>query len=289
MTGHVSPQWHCVFDDLFSTVVSPSGMIDQRFNADKWTKLLSTGHEQYAEEKYDEDGDPIPLPPLAPEWNSLPTPSVASRSSSHVTKTRLKPPKPPPTLTETIDELLDALRESITPSSGSEGASVQPPPPAPEGEDDKDNDFDLDQAVEDVPSEQPPPAPDPDEDSRAPLTRMSQPRLPRYDNHVEPAVRTIESLVLNGRTQPVPAATTPVETAHECFKRLFPDEPRLESRRLADAREPPTPHGVAHEDAHRPVLEYGRVDASHDAWFLRERVRYSKLDRSDERAEQTRL
>jgi hypothetical protein len=24
-TGHVSPQWHCVFDDLFSMVVSPRG------------------------------------------------------------------------------------------------------------------------------------------------------------------------------------------------------------------------------------------------------------------------
>jgi hypothetical protein len=67
-------------------------MIDQRFDADEWTKLLSTGHEQYVEEEYDEDGDPIPLPPLAPEWNTLLTPSVASRSSSRVTKMRLKPP-----------------------------------------------------------------------------------------------------------------------------------------------------------------------------------------------------
>jgi hypothetical protein len=114
-TGHVSPQWHCVFDDLFSTVVSPSGMIDQRFDADEWNKMLSNGREQYAEEEFDDYGDPIPLPPLAPEWNQLPAPSVASSTSTRVTKTRLKPPKPPPTsLTDTATRstILSMLYES---------------------------------------------------------------------------------------------------------------------------------------------------------------------------------
>jgi hypothetical protein len=34
MTGHVSPQWYCVFDDLFSTVVSPRGST-HTFDSDK--------------------------------------------------------------------------------------------------------------------------------------------------------------------------------------------------------------------------------------------------------------
>ena len=167
-TGHVSPQWHCVFDDLFSTVVSPSGMFDHSFDADEWNKLISSGHERFNYDEYDYDDRLIPPPPLAPEWTTVEPPddsSVRHRSRSPP-RGRIRTPEPPPprTLTETVDDLFDALD---TPSSSPEGAPTPivspPPPPAPEGEDDHEDMDVVEQVPEDVPDERPDPAPDPDD------------------------------------------------------------------------------------------------------------------------------
>jgi hypothetical protein len=67
-TGHFSPQWHCVFDDLFSTVVSPRGLTDT-FDVDEWRRLVSSSLERYDYEDYDDNNIRLAPPSLAPEWH----------------------------------------------------------------------------------------------------------------------------------------------------------------------------------------------------------------------------
>ena len=70
-TGHVSPQYHCVFDDLFQTVFSDGG--DQRVIDAICNTLWDNNREQYAEEEYDEDGMLVYQPPPLDEvWLSEP-------------------------------------------------------------------------------------------------------------------------------------------------------------------------------------------------------------------------
>jgi hypothetical protein len=71
-TGHISPQYHLVFDDLFSTV-STSILRDEKirndsvFQPDIWNDLISTGHErnEFLEEL---DNTPHQLPVLDDDW-----------------------------------------------------------------------------------------------------------------------------------------------------------------------------------------------------------------------------
>ena len=70
-TGHVSPQYHCVFDDLFQTVFSDGG--DQRVIDAICNTLWENNREQYAEEEYDEDGMLVyQPPPLDKVWLTEP-------------------------------------------------------------------------------------------------------------------------------------------------------------------------------------------------------------------------
>jgi len=49
-TGHISPQFHMVFDDKFSTINNQesSGLVDPaRFDADSWERLVESGYELY--------------------------------------------------------------------------------------------------------------------------------------------------------------------------------------------------------------------------------------------------
>ena len=68
-TGHVSPQFHCVFDDLFHTVFS-TGENDPV--TDAITNLLwDSSREVFAEDEYDEDGLLVyQPPPLDKVWLS---------------------------------------------------------------------------------------------------------------------------------------------------------------------------------------------------------------------------
>ncbi|KAL7475537.1 hypothetical protein ACHAW6_001446, partial [Cyclotella cf. meneghiniana] len=70
-TGHVSPQYHVVFDDKFETVFhdgKTTDKLDQIFNI-----LFAESRECYAEEEFDEDGILIYKPPLLDEmWHSEP-------------------------------------------------------------------------------------------------------------------------------------------------------------------------------------------------------------------------
>ena len=47
-TGHISPQFHMVFDDRFTTINNPEGhglVNPSRFDADTWERLIETGYE----------------------------------------------------------------------------------------------------------------------------------------------------------------------------------------------------------------------------------------------------
>ncbi len=66
-TGHISPQYHCVYDDLYSTVpnADTGGLVDvDQFRADKWDELVTAGTERLPVDPED------PLPDLHPDWLS---------------------------------------------------------------------------------------------------------------------------------------------------------------------------------------------------------------------------
>jgi hypothetical protein len=70
-TGHVSPQFHVVYDDLYSTVpnAETGGLLDlDRFQAESWSRLIAAGSERYIEDEYDDRGNVLPPPPLHDDW-----------------------------------------------------------------------------------------------------------------------------------------------------------------------------------------------------------------------------
>ena len=69
-TGSISPQFHVVHDDLFTTVSNPGAMnIDEKgFDEGEWRKLVTSGHERYITEDTDRDGKPVPMHHLHDEW-----------------------------------------------------------------------------------------------------------------------------------------------------------------------------------------------------------------------------
>jgi len=73
-TGTISPQFHCVYDDYFTTVpnAGSTGLFDPAlFDADSWTRLLESGCERTL------DDDEALLPPsLDAEWMDSPAPIV---------------------------------------------------------------------------------------------------------------------------------------------------------------------------------------------------------------------
>ena len=68
-SGHISPQYHLVFDERFSTV---SRNPDDSFTPDEWLSLLDSGYDRHTslEAFEDENGNPVwNLPPdLAQQW-----------------------------------------------------------------------------------------------------------------------------------------------------------------------------------------------------------------------------
>lgn len=73
-TSHISPQFHCVYDDQFSTVssvpISEGGYLDDEvILTTVWDKLLKTGLERVLDDE-DEYGQRQPQPELSNEWLS---------------------------------------------------------------------------------------------------------------------------------------------------------------------------------------------------------------------------
>ena len=76
-TGNVSPQYHVVFDERFSTVIAED---NDNFQEDEWERLFDIGYERYfdLETIEDEEGSPPSiLPPDIDLW-----PQLASRRNS---------------------------------------------------------------------------------------------------------------------------------------------------------------------------------------------------------------
>jgi len=68
-TGRISPQFHCVFDDWFSTVAAPLGNdFEAAFDADSWARLIESGLERVEFDDTDASGRPLPVPQLHDEW-----------------------------------------------------------------------------------------------------------------------------------------------------------------------------------------------------------------------------
>ena len=63
-SGHVSPQYHLVYDDTFSTVPNAEGGVGfelELFNQETWNRLIASGHDRHLPPSDD------PLPTLADE------------------------------------------------------------------------------------------------------------------------------------------------------------------------------------------------------------------------------
>ena len=71
-TGYVSPQFHCVYDNLFTTVpsVENGGLFndDNPFNESRWNELVQSGYEKRYELERDVNGNQLPGPILQDEW-----------------------------------------------------------------------------------------------------------------------------------------------------------------------------------------------------------------------------
>jgi hypothetical protein len=68
-TGYVSPHYHVLHDDSFSTVPS-TGIPWTGFSPLAWHSLLLSGYEQYLDPNFDYYGRPIPPPMLNDEWST---------------------------------------------------------------------------------------------------------------------------------------------------------------------------------------------------------------------------
>ena len=70
-TNSINPQYHVVFDDLFTTVTNCNGSgITNEQQLKDWKEILCTATEQfYDPEDTDDNGRPIVPPPLALEWH----------------------------------------------------------------------------------------------------------------------------------------------------------------------------------------------------------------------------
>ena len=73
-TGHISDQYHCVYDDKFATVPCPVGnpYDGDTFSVEHWNQIIECGYERHVDVDYDRQGRRIPPPPLGDEWLSGP-------------------------------------------------------------------------------------------------------------------------------------------------------------------------------------------------------------------------
>jgi hypothetical protein len=70
-TGSVSPQFHVVYDDLFTTVPNAEngGVLElENFREERWRTLIQSGVERTIWHELDHDSQPVPVPTLDDEW-----------------------------------------------------------------------------------------------------------------------------------------------------------------------------------------------------------------------------
>ena len=164
-TGHVSPQYHCVYDDLFET---PKLEVT---NVSKWQELalFDIKNDSY---------NPTPnfFPQFAPsstqmgkdegattrQTRSTKTKTRRSRKVSKASKTQFPPdaePDPPKPLFE-----INLPPDDTPPLPQNEGAEEQPPTPAPPPAPNEGASSSTPQKPKEIQPDPPPPDPDPDPD-----------------------------------------------------------------------------------------------------------------------------
>ena len=91
-TGHISDQYHCVYDDTFSTVSCPFGNpfnVDT-FSDETWQRILESGYERHVNVEVDDRGRPLPLFELANDWLSGPERLLRARLRRERTERRMQ-------------------------------------------------------------------------------------------------------------------------------------------------------------------------------------------------------
>ena len=69
-TNWISPQYHVVYDEKYTTVPSTEKrwQLDVKTDNDKWTELFENGRDRYIEDEVDKNNKPLPLPELHDDW-----------------------------------------------------------------------------------------------------------------------------------------------------------------------------------------------------------------------------
>ena len=126
-TGFISPQYHVIYDDLFSSIPNAeSGGLPHalEFTGDFWHRLLETGLESILP---DDDEDPVP--PLHPDW--LTDAERAARRRDHDAHRLHLDPLIRPSVDGGTNTPINASNQPR--SSTPEGANTPEGTPAPEG------------------------------------------------------------------------------------------------------------------------------------------------------------
>ena len=149
-TGYVSPQFHLVFDDKFTSVNNPesAGLVDPaRFDADHWERIIESGHELYL------DPNEPDVPDLDDTWLTPNERRIRLDRRAHrraVAAARPVPPEGGRTADEATGRAAPinplnppAVAPNLQPNVGSEGAGLgqgwhdveEAPPPLVEEDD----------------------------------------------------------------------------------------------------------------------------------------------------------
>jgi Reverse transcriptase (RNA-dependent DNA polymerase) len=149
-TGHISPQYHVVYDDHFTTVPNSEsgGMFHEApFDANKWETLVSSGLESV----FDPDDTEAPRPSLHDDW--LSPEERAHRDTVRLQRRPTVLPNPPPVMAPegdsdggpipsegatdaapTLDELSlvdhNEIQQTVEPLNIPVEIQIQPPTPA---------------------------------------------------------------------------------------------------------------------------------------------------------------
>ena len=163
-SSFISPQYHVIYDDLFSTVpnAESGGMLKPELDGPFWHKLIATGYKSLLP---DDDDDPIPV--LHPGWltdaelcayqcdhtparshPSLPLPVPFPSVPPSVAKGTLDQPSHPPQQQPHPNRSASFAPEGVTPPPAQEGANddmeiIFADDPEPGSHDTADNDHDY--------------------------------------------------------------------------------------------------------------------------------------------------
>ena len=140
-SGFISPQYHVIYDDLFSTVpnAESGGTLEPALDGSFWRNLIETGYESLLPDGDDADES---LPDLHPDW--LTDAEIRARQRDH-RPARLDPSPPLPVPSPSVPPSVaggileppyppsqQQPRPNRSPSTVPEGATTNP---APEGDD----------------------------------------------------------------------------------------------------------------------------------------------------------